>query len=269
MIDCVTIATSHCFPGNLVAAQHRLRYQEVIAKEDWSNIYVADEMEFDRYDNVATEYFVARNSEGDVLGVCRSYPTTIPYMLADVFPFLSSRDLPSSHKVHEASRLVLDRSLLTKEARRPIVNELIVAYMERGLQRNIDAYVGFMLPRIWASTFLRAGWDVEWLGPETALCDSLRSPCACSLPSQVLGKEVKFPLCSQCEHNRAGLAQPGPGTSDVVRAAWMPVNERMNDKIREATGIQKPVLNYGSESFAPSLVSYSHLRRDNNLAACQ
>ena len=227
MIDCVNIATAHCFPGNLIAAQHRLRYQEVIAKEDWSNIYVADEMEFDRYDNVATEYFIARNSDGDVLGVCRSYPTTIPYMLSDVFSFLCSRDLPSSHKVHEASRLVLDRSLLTKEARRPVVNELIVAYMERGLQRNIDAYVGFMLPRIWNSTFLRAGWDVEWLGPETAL----------------------------------------PGTTDVVRAAWMPVSARMNDKIRDITGLGKPVLNYGSESFAPTVVSYSHLRRENNLAA--
>jgi len=82
MIDCVTIATAHCFPGNLIAAQHRLRYQEVIAKEDWSDIYVADEMEFDRYDNVATEYFIARNSEGDVLGVSRSYPTTIPHSRA-------------------------------------------------------------------------------------------------------------------------------------------------------------------------------------------
>lgn len=227
MIDCVTIATAHCFPGNLIAAQHRLRYQEVIAKEDWSNIYVADEMEFDRYDNVATEYLIARNSEGDVLGVCRSYPTTIPYMLSDVFPFLASQDLPSSHKVDEASRLVLDRSLLTKEARRPVVDKLIVAYMERGLQRKIEAYVGFMVPRIWASTFLRAGWDVEWLGPEMAL----------------------------------------PGTKDVVRAACMPVNRRMNDKVREATGIRKPVLNYGSECFVPSIVSYSHLRQDNAIAA--
>jgi acyl-homoserine lactone synthase len=229
MIDCVTIATSHCFPGNLIAAQHRLRYQEVIAKEDWSSIYVADEMEFDRYDNVATEYFIARDSEGDVVGVCRSYPTTIPYMLSDVFSFLSSEELPSSHKIHEASRLVLDRSLLTKDARRPVVNELIVAYMERGMQRKIDAYVGFMLPRIWQSTFLRAGWDVEWLGPEIAL----------------------------------------PGTVDIVRAASMPVSERMNDKVREATGIRKPVLNIGSESgsFVPAMVSYSHLRREDNLAA--
>jgi acyl-homoserine lactone synthase len=227
MIDCVTIATSHRFPGNLIAAQHRLRYQEVIAKEDWSNIYVADEMEFDRYDNIATEYFIARDSEGRVVGVCRSYPTTIPYMLSDAFGFLAARTLPVSHKIHEASRLVLDRSLLSKDERRPIVDELIVAYMERGMQRNIDAYVGFMLPRIWDSTFLRAGWDVEWLGPEIAL----------------------------------------PGTTDIVRAAWMPVSQRMNDKVREATGIQKPVLNCGSESLSPILVSYSHLRRDDKFAA--
>ena len=230
MIDCVTIATAHCFPGNLIAAQHRLRYQEVIAKEDWSNIYVADEMEFDRYDNVATEYFIARNSDGEVCSgsagrIRRRSPTCSPTS----FPFLLREELPSSHKIHEASRLVLDRSLLTKDARRPIVNELIVAYMERGMQRNIDAYVGFMLPRIWDSTFLRAGWDVEWLGPEIAL----------------------------------------PGTTDIVRAGLMPVNERMNDKIREATGIRKPVLNCGSESesLVPTLVSYSHLRRDDNLAA--
>jgi hypothetical protein len=122
--------------------------------------------------------------------------------------------LPCSHKVHEARRLVLDRSLLTKEARRPIVDELIVAYMERGMHRNIDTYVGFMLPRIWNSTFLRAGGDIEWLGPEIAL----------------------------------------PATADIVRAGLMPVSERMNDKIRDATGIRTPILNYGSER----RVSYTH-----------
>jgi hypothetical protein len=49
----------------------------------------------------------------------------------------------------------------------------------------------------------------------------------------------------------------------------MPVTKRMNNKIREATGIQEPVLNVGSESgsFGPTLVSYSHLRREGNLAA--
>jgi len=60
-----------------------------------------------------------------------------------------------------------------------------------------------------------------------------------------------------------------PGTTDVVRAAWMPVNTLMNDKIRDVTGVRKPILNYGAEpeSFVSALVSYSHLRREDNLAA--
>jgi hypothetical protein len=101
--------------------------------------------------------------------------------------------------------------------------------MERDMQRNIDAYVGFMLPRIWNSTFLRVGWNIEWLGPQIAL----------------------------------------PGTTDIVRARLMPVSERMNDKIRDATGIGTSILNCGSEAepFTPTLASYSHLRREDNLAA--
>ena len=220
MIDCVTIANSHNFGQNLIKAQHELRYKEVIAKENWSHIYTMNDMEFDRYDNLATEYFVARNAEGRVVGVTRSYPTTIPYMLSEAFEFLFSKDLPSSPKILEASRLVLDRDLLSKEDRRPIVDKLIVAYMERGLERNIDAYVGFMLPKIWESTFIRAGWDVMWLGDEMVLDD----------------------------------------TGDLVRAALMPVSEEMNKKVRKTTNILGPQLSYGNgQSIIPSGVAqYSH-----------
>jgi N-acyl-L-homoserine lactone synthetase len=96
MIDCVTVATSQNFRDNLLVAQHRLRYQEVIAKEKWGNVYATQDMEFDRYDNLATEYFIARDQNGDTVGVCRSYPTTIPYMLAEVFQSLCTTELPSS-----------------------------------------------------------------------------------------------------------------------------------------------------------------------------
>lgn len=206
MINCVTISNSHNFDQNLVKAQHELRYKEVISKEQWKNIYTMDGMEFDRYDNLATEYFVARNETGQVVGVTRSYPTTLPYMLQESFFNLFSKALPSTPKVFEASRLVLDRELLTKEERIPVINRLIVAYMERGLQKNIDGYVGFMLPKIWKSTFIRAGWDVMWLGSEETL--------GCS--------------------------------GDKVRAAFMPVSEEMNEKIRKTTGIREKVLDFGT-----------------------
>jgi N-acyl-L-homoserine lactone synthetase len=229
MIDCVSIATNHCFPGNVVAEQHALRYREVIAKEAWSDIYTVDEMEFDRYDNLATEYFIARDGQGRVVGVTRSYPTTIPYMISEVFRFLLAAELPSSPRIFEASRLVLDRSLLRKEERRPVVDKLIVAYMERARQRNIDAYIGFMLPKIWASTFERAGWDVVWGGPEVKL----------------------------------------PHSDDVVRAALMPVTEAMNAKVRDTTGIHRSVLNFGNAAASgkAGVARYSQSGMDSRRAA--
>jgi len=224
MIDCVSIATTHHFSENLLAEQHRLRYREVIQKENWCDVYISDGMEFDRYDNLATEYYVARNGQGQVVGVTRSYPTTIPYMLSDAFTYLFTQKLPASPKILEASRLVLDRTLLTKNQRRPVVDQLIIAYMERGLQRGIDAYVGFMLTKIWDGTFLRAGWNIEWLGPERLL----------------------------------------PGTADVVRAGLIPVSESMNGKIREKTGIYEDVLNFGSgpPRAIPEIACFSRINEE-------
>lgn len=203
MVACVSISNIHYFKENLLTAQYRLRYREVIRKEKWDDIYVLKDMEFDQYDNPATEYYIARNEAGDVVGVTRSYPTTIPYMLSDNFRYLFSEGLPQNHKILEASRLVLDRSLLTKEERTPVVDRLLVAYMERGLQRGVEGYVGFMLPKIWENTFLRVGWKVKWLGPE---------------------KELE-------------------NTGYKVRAGYMPVNPIMEQIIREKPGYMKVFLN--------------------------
>jgi len=220
VIDCVSIINCNSFDKNLVVEQHKLRYKEVIQKEQWNNVYVLDDMEFDRYDNLATEYLIARDVEGNVVGVTRTYPTTIPYMLSEAFSYLFSKELPASPMIFEASRLVLDRSRLTKEQRKPIIDKLIVAYMERGLQRGIHAYVGFMLPKIWQSTFLRAGWDVTWVGPEIPL----------------------------------------PQTSDVVRAGLMFVNVEMEKKVRAATGIHRNITNLGGrdELYEPSVAMLSN-----------
>ena len=220
MIDCVSIATNCNFSYSPIIRQHRLRYREVVQKEQWSHIYTLDGMEFDRFDNLATEYFIAKDAKNRVVGVTRTYPTTIPYMLSESFPFLSPKQFPSSVKIMESSRLVLDRDLLGKQERQPVINQLVVACMERGMQRKIDAYIGFMLPKIWASTFLRCGWDIEWLGPEIAL----------------------------------------PVTNEVVRAALMPVNDRTNQKLRDTTGLHEPVLNFGtgSAAYVPGDTLYSH-----------
>lgn len=201
MILCISTDNCHLYPKNYLVEQHSLRYREVIQKENWEDVYVFNQMEFDQYDNIATEYLVALKDD-EVVGVCRLYPTTLPFMLQQSFTYLFDQEIPTSAKILEASRLVLDRSKLTKEERKPIVEKLVLAYMERGLQLGIDAYIGFMLPKIWDSTFLRAGWDVEWLG----------------LPYLL------------------------PNNVDIVRAGLMPVSTNMEKRIRETINIHTPII---------------------------
>ena len=50
-----------------------------------------------------------------------------------------------------------------------VVDKLLVALMERGLQRKLSEYIGFMIPKIWDSTFRRIGWEPEWLRREVPL----------------------------------------------------------------------------------------------------
>ena len=193
MIDCVSVPTSHHFTGNLVREQHRLRHAEVIVKEGWRDLYEINDLEFDEYDTLATEYFVARNRAGRVLGVIRASPTTIPYMIKECFPFLIDGSLPNDSHIFETSRLVVDRTTLkTRKKRAGVVNKLLLALMERGLQRELSAYIGFMMPKIWDSTFRRIGWEPEWLGPEIGLRPFRHTVRAARIPvSRSIYKHLK------------------------------------------------------------------------------
>jgi N-acyl-L-homoserine lactone synthetase len=206
VIECVSIPTLQAFAGNPIADQHRLRQRVVIDKLKWQHVYSLDgEMEFDRYDNLSTEYLVYRTLEGTALGVIRSNPTIFPCMLTEEFEYLVAGDLECGPAIHEASRIVVDATL-TKAQRTPIVDELLVALLERGLQRNLRAYVGFMLDKIWASTFRRVGWEPAFLGPLTPLRD---------------------------------------GTGDV-QAARLAVDDALRVRLAETTGIVGTVLNFGT-----------------------
>jgi N-acyl-L-homoserine lactone synthetase len=205
-IDCVSIATSHHFTSNLVREQHRLRHAEVIKRLRWRDVYEINGLEFDRYDTFATEYFVSRDQTGRVVGVIRSNPTTIPYMLLECFPCLTDGFIPNDPHIFEASRLVVDHTTLNDEERAVVVDKLLVALMERGLQRKLSEYVGFMIPEIWKSTFIRIGWEPEWVGPEL------------------------------------GLLRYG----QTVRAARIPVSRSIYEHIKVSTGLlEHTILNFG------------------------
>lgn len=168
MIECVTLDTNHQFTGNPIAAQHRLRYRSVISRQKWEVPTIRD-LEYDGYDNPATTYLVYRSDDGEALGVCRLYPTDRAYMLEQVFSHLvSDITLPHSQKVWEASRFCVDERA-TPELRRRIIREIVLGYIEYGLDQGIDRYIGIMYPAYWRNIFTKSGWDIDWIGAETRL----------------------------------------------------------------------------------------------------
>ena len=163
MIDCVSISTNHLFTGNPIYEQHRLRHECIVERQSW-NVPTIRNMEYDQYDNPAATYLVWRDETGKARGSSRLYPTDRPYMLAEVFPYLVSKiPMPQSARIWEGSRFCVDANL-KPETRKRIIQELIVSYLEFGLDQGLTSFIGVMLPAYWRNIFTGNGWDVEFLG---------------------------------------------------------------------------------------------------------
>lgn len=159
-IHCVRTATVHNFEGNLLLEQFKLRYRILVCKLKWANIYEESGQEFDSFDNPSAEYFIATNSLGEVVGCLRSHPTTIPYMLSEKFSFLVVGKSQKSKEINELSRLVCDDELLSIEDSKLVTAMLFSASVERGLQRGIKAYVGFVEEAVGEKVFVRDKWEL-------------------------------------------------------------------------------------------------------------
>lgn len=173
-VECVTLETNHLFEGNPIAEQHKLRYRSIIERQGWRVPSVRD-MEYDEYDNPSATYLIWRDEEGTARGVSRLYPTDRPFMLAEKFPHLVTyAPPPSSKHVWEGSRFCIDRDL-AKEQRLTIAQELILAYLEFGVDMGIQQYVGVMYPVYWNNLFSKNGWKPTWLGDLAITPDGKKS----------------------------------------------------------------------------------------------
>src|ERR1019366_7968292 len=177
MIEFVTVENVNQFPENALAAQHRLRYRSIIERQEW-DVPNYSEMEFDQYDNPAAKYLVYRDDNHVARGVSRFYPTTLPYMLEQLFShFVTDRDIPKSPLVWEGSRFCIDQRL-PPQIRKRIGQEIVVGYLETGLRYGIEGIVGLMYPAYWRSLFTSAGWEINYMGEITLLDDGNKARAA-------------------------------------------------------------------------------------------
>jgi N-acyl-L-homoserine lactone synthetase len=205
MIECVTLETNHLFQGNPIAAQHKLRHRLIIQRQNWEIPQIRD-MEYDAYDNPATTYLVWRGDGKIVQGVSRLYPADRPFMLKEHFAHtVTYGDVPSGSHVWEGSRFCID-NCLDGVARQRIAREIVLSYLEYGLDMGITQIIGIMYPVYWNNLFAKNGWDPIWLGDTVVTTDGKKS-----------------------------------------RAAALPVSKEVLKNVRNTTGIQNSVIQYGNK----------------------
>lgn len=162
-IDCFNFTTAHLY-GDALASQFRMRYRAFIDRQDYQ-VPRWRGMEYDQFDTPATQYFVWRDEKSEVRGVARLAPTTLSYMLKEVWPDkITDIELPHSERVWEGTRFGVDRDLPPAQ-RNAIVKELVCAYAEYAMTHGIDQIIGLMPVAITRAVFNRNGWKSVMIGP--------------------------------------------------------------------------------------------------------
>jgi acyl homoserine lactone synthase len=100
-----------------------------------------DGMEWDQFDTPASTYILWRDDQGEARGIARLIPTSLPYMVQQLWPDLAaSANLPTGDDVWEVSRLGVDPQL-DKERRPRVFRELLCSLIEFALSRQIHQYI--------------------------------------------------------------------------------------------------------------------------------
>lgn len=167
MIAVVSIENAHLY-GDIIPSIYRLRYHGFKERQNY-DVPSYRGMEFDAYDTPATTYLAWRDEHQVVRGCARVLPTTMPYMIEDLWPqSVQYEALPKRAEVWEASRMCIDKNLPVHQ-RRLIHAEIVCALQEFGLMNKIDWMIGVMTLPIWRSVFMKVGWPIEFLGPPLQL----------------------------------------------------------------------------------------------------
>jgi len=162
MIEYFSLSNAYLL-GDVISSMHRLRYQEFVERLGY-DVPCHDSMEYDQYDTLAAIHFVWRDDSGVVRASLRISPTTKPYMIKDIWPYVvENMELPASESVWEATRLCVDKDL-SKDMHQSVHAQLLCALQEYALSNKISSYIGIAPPGLWKYTFIRYGWPIKFLG---------------------------------------------------------------------------------------------------------
>lgn len=162
MIDAISLETAHLL-GDALPSAHRLRHRIFVERQKY-DVPRRRGMEWDQFDTPAAIYLLWRDEMAHVRAIARLIPTSLPYMIQQLWPELVRKgDMPSSDDIWEVTRFGIDRDL-GRERRARVFGEMFCAFVEFGLKTGIGAYI-FVTPlAVIDSALSDAGVAAERLG---------------------------------------------------------------------------------------------------------
>lgn len=174
MINIITADNRHLF-HHALTEMHLQRKHLFIDRMRWQ-MESAGGLEIDNFDSEQAIYLVETASavndglqaSASVLQSARLLCTEKPHLLGDVFPQLCSAAVPRAANIWEATRFCPAPDTPKGDARRQLLFRMIGGILETGLLFGIEQ-VTFVASAALKPLAVRAGWDVEPLGPEMRL----------------------------------------------------------------------------------------------------
>lgn len=225
------------FPAeHLLYEQHIHRYKMFVDFLGWRSKHIyRDErlkIECDAYDRQNTIYSIATDAHFKFIGSVRANSTLNPYMLEEdefqdtCYP---NFQLPKKENVFEGTRIINANSKLYADPRQTISTNklasiLLLSHLELAQALHVDNYIGTMPPVLLDKVYGRMGWDIQRIGPPSVIADENDNPL-----------------------------DKGQATQNYM----YPVNDNIEDKVRQTTGHFNKVSNFGvSPDILPDLLEH-------------
>jgi len=145
------------FAARCADPMYRLRYRVFCERLGW-DVKVADGRESDEFDDAHNVYQLATDRRGAIVGGWRLRPTTLPYMMKDVFPqLLGGAAAPVCPDIWEISRFAVDEDHVSQpgfglnETARALVWHAIHYAAGHGISRYVMV-VSVAVERLLANT---------------------------------------------------------------------------------------------------------------------
>ncbi len=144
---------------------HRIRYEVFVERCGWTNLENPFRMDIDQFDKPWVTYYLKLAPDGSILAGLRTFPTSKPYMLEELYYPLfvdkfNNKNLPHDDNVWEMSRyFVVDPDYRT-ETGHAAKMELYVAVFEHALSKGVTSLCAVGETYIMARA-LRLGWKLQ------------------------------------------------------------------------------------------------------------